>query len=279
MYDPQLGRFTAVDPLVSERVEWSPYNAFRCNPIDNVDPNGTLDDWVQTMDENGNSTVKWDPNVTRATDPDLNENTYIGKTAYMTDASGNFVYGAQNGQTYTSAPLKEVTISSPAAYKNTAAYAVFGELASGKLNARPYGPSTEFPTPDYMGVSVNGNDIVGGGFGGNVTFGYVKGDGGFLNASFNQGVGFDISAGVSITAGNYSGTGKSTATSLAGPFTYQNLGPVLKVSAFQDVALKDQSLKLGTNWQGGSLNLSIGSKTAWGGSAGTSLTTKPLKLW
>jgi hypothetical protein len=133
--------------------------------------------------------------------------------------------------------------------------------------------------PDYMALSVNGNAFVGGGFGGSVTFGWVRGDGGFLNASSNQGAGLDISAGIGFSSGYYVGPGKPSAKSLAGLSTYQNLGSVVNFSAFQDVASKDQRLRIGTNWQGGSINFSLGSKTAWGGSAGTVLTTKPLKIW
>jgi len=32
-----------VDPETKERIEWTPYNAMRCNPLINVDPNGSLD--------------------------------------------------------------------------------------------------------------------------------------------------------------------------------------------------------------------------------------------
>lgn len=42
-YDAQLGRWNSVDPMAHMRTEWSPYNAFRDNPILNIDPNGALD--------------------------------------------------------------------------------------------------------------------------------------------------------------------------------------------------------------------------------------------
>jgi RHS repeat-associated protein len=43
MYNAQLGRRWNVDPETKERIEWTPYNAMRCNPLINVDPNGALD--------------------------------------------------------------------------------------------------------------------------------------------------------------------------------------------------------------------------------------------
>jgi RHS repeat-associated protein len=43
VYSARLGRWFAVDPNANLRVEWTPYNAMRCNPIMNIDPNGALD--------------------------------------------------------------------------------------------------------------------------------------------------------------------------------------------------------------------------------------------
>jgi len=43
-YDTRLGRRWNLDPMAHLRVEWTPYNALRCNPVRNVDPSGALDD-------------------------------------------------------------------------------------------------------------------------------------------------------------------------------------------------------------------------------------------
>ena len=51
-YDPVRGVWLSVDPLASQRVEWSPYNFCRDNPILNVDPTGALDDNF-SVDERG----------------------------------------------------------------------------------------------------------------------------------------------------------------------------------------------------------------------------------
>ncbi len=54
----------SIDPMAQERTSWTPYNAFRDNPIINVDPTGALDDFYQ--DANGE--IKWDNNVNSAAD-------------------------------------------------------------------------------------------------------------------------------------------------------------------------------------------------------------------
>ena len=42
-YDPQIGRFTIVDPLAERRIGWSPYAYCLNNPILRIDPNGLTD--------------------------------------------------------------------------------------------------------------------------------------------------------------------------------------------------------------------------------------------
>jgi RHS repeat-associated protein len=51
IYNAGIGKFLSVDPLTHLRVEWTPYNAMRCNPILNVDPTGALD---HEYDKDGN---------------------------------------------------------------------------------------------------------------------------------------------------------------------------------------------------------------------------------
>ena len=42
-YDPQIARFTTMDPLAEERLWISPYNFVQNNPINRIDPSGALD--------------------------------------------------------------------------------------------------------------------------------------------------------------------------------------------------------------------------------------------
>ena len=52
-YDPIIGRWHSVDPLSSQRIEWSPYIFCRDNPILNVDQTGALDDNFSVDKERG----------------------------------------------------------------------------------------------------------------------------------------------------------------------------------------------------------------------------------
>jgi RHS repeat-associated protein len=40
IYDPRIGRWLSVDPLIREYPSWSPYNSFLSNPIYIIDPDG-----------------------------------------------------------------------------------------------------------------------------------------------------------------------------------------------------------------------------------------------
>lgn len=73
----------SVDPMTTERTSWSPYNAFRDNPIINIDPTGALDDWY----ENENGEIMWDNNVNSQADLGKTggpQGTYLGKSLTFT---------------------------------------------------------------------------------------------------------------------------------------------------------------------------------------------------
>jgi RHS repeat-associated protein len=65
LYNPQIGRFIRVDPMADHRINYTPYNYVRNNPMRLIDPNGMLDanpnDYV--FNQNGNF-VRIDKNNT-----------------------------------------------------------------------------------------------------------------------------------------------------------------------------------------------------------------------
>ncbi|MBQ8672443.1 MAG: RHS repeat-associated core domain-containing protein, partial [Bacteroides sp.] len=65
MYDPALCRFLTMDPLAEKRYPFSPYTYASCNPVNRVDPNGMLDDWVRNKETDE---YVWMDNVTSEND-------------------------------------------------------------------------------------------------------------------------------------------------------------------------------------------------------------------
>jgi|GEM_PF-5814413 len=57
----------SIDPMAHERVSWTPYNAMRDNPMNNIDPTGALDGWVEDQET---GTYQYDPNINSQEDID-----------------------------------------------------------------------------------------------------------------------------------------------------------------------------------------------------------------
>ena len=265
-YDSDLSQWLSVDPMSDVRPNISPYAYCQNNPIGRIDPNGTLDGWVEDPD-NPNAGVYHDPNINTPAEAEAKGLKYHGQTISGKLSNGWGIYGDEQGN---------ITMFMPEILVDGGKMSEHARLMSNPIVKAIHEGQVAW-LPDYVGFSISGNAFVGGGFGGDLTIGYIKGEGLFGNASLREGVGMDISVGIGFNFGNYKGMGAPSAISLSNASTYQNFRAGINLTTWQDVASKSYNLRLGTNWKGVSLNISIGSKTFLGGSMGTSLTTKPLQ--
>ncbi len=101
----------SVDPMADKYPSIAPYAYCAWNPIKLIDPDGNetieSDDWYK----NNKGDVRWFNSTDKTYTHEGEEYQRVGKTAYMTNSSGEFVYGDQYGHTHESAPLKEVSIT------------------------------------------------------------------------------------------------------------------------------------------------------------------------
>src|SRR5690554_7906422 len=62
-YDPRISIFISVDPLAEQFMGWTPYHYVHQNPINLIDPTGmSADGWIE-QNEDGKTTVTFDPKV------------------------------------------------------------------------------------------------------------------------------------------------------------------------------------------------------------------------
>jgi len=274
MYDPIIGRWHAVDPLADERANTTFYNFCNNNPINRIDPDGAwdtdFDPWYQMDIGGGNFQYQFFDS------PPSDNWSYFGQTITCTDLEGNTKYGDQFGSWHDFVSLKgvDITANDPYSYSR-----IFYN------NDKGLGPATDLsmPIPDYMSLSFSFNGTVGGGFSLDViNLGYLKNDGIFINSSLKEGMGYDLSLGPTFNYGYYKGSGNPDAGSLNGLGLYQNMGAFgISVGTWQGMSKnKAGELKPEMQWSGGSIGFSLlGSKSIFGGSVGTSLTTSPFYLY
>jgi RHS repeat-associated protein len=77
-YDSELSGWLSVDPMSDKYPSTSAYMYCSGNPVNRIDPNGTLDDWV----ESANGDIYWDENATSQETTKEGE-TYLGKNVLV----------------------------------------------------------------------------------------------------------------------------------------------------------------------------------------------------
>ncbi len=92
-YDAAIGRWHVVDPMSENRYTISTYTYVSNSPVNRVDLDGKLDDWV----EDKSKRIYWDPDATSQVTTKPGE-TYLGKTVVDFKGSRQETLGTKNGK-------------------------------------------------------------------------------------------------------------------------------------------------------------------------------------
>ena len=92
-YDAAIGRWHVVDPMNENRYTISTYTYASNSPVNRVDLDGKLDDWV----EDKSKRIYWDPDATSQVTTKPSE-TYLGKTVVDFKGSRQETFGTKNGK-------------------------------------------------------------------------------------------------------------------------------------------------------------------------------------
>ena len=143
-YDPQIGRFTIIDPLNEKTPDYSPYNYVRNNPILKIDPSGKWDVTVHLY----NDRAKYGYGVAVVTD-------MTGKEVYRfnvrAEGSGGHIRTKEKADT----PLGVYDIPNDNAWITGKSRKSFGPNA--RLNMTPIsGEAFEITTRDLTEIRIHG---------------------------------------------------------------------------------------------------------------------------
>jgi hypothetical protein len=128
--------------------------------------------------------------------------------------------------------------------------------------------------PDYVGLSFNGNMILGGGYGGTLSLWFMPGDGIFVNGTGRGGSGLDfLTLGLTLEFGYNTSGRQLTGNDFSGASTWQSTDLWwLTLDASQSISEKG----IGEVYSG--FGLGVGFPPGFGGSGGAGYTTSPLYL-
>ena len=138
MYDNVTGRWFAQDPLAEQRYWVNSYNFVQNNPVNRIDLNGMIDDWVEDKEKN----IYWDTNAKSQTTTKKGER-YLGAAVVVFNGSRNERLGEGDNLFGKGAVLADVTVYGPRGsedieqYKGftmSSDYEKFGAIADGKYD-------------------------------------------------------------------------------------------------------------------------------------------------
>ena len=137
-YDAALGRWQVVDPMGELRISNSGYSYVGNNPVNKVDLDGMLDDWVEDV----NKKIYWDPKAVSQATTKQGE-TYLGKAVVLFKGSLDETLGSKSKGDF--------------GYdgKHTTGY--IDGVGSKTADVIVYGPNGENDIKHYIGFTMTSN--------------------------------------------------------------------------------------------------------------------------
>ena len=247
-YESAVGRFTTVDPLAEMYYSWSPYAHVMNNPLKYVDPTGMY------------STAEWKKD-NGYTDDDFD-------TVYEAPKDGE----PEKEKSNNSSPIK-ILDNIKKSFNDLGNFNIFNSISEYVTNIFATQNTITYPdgdidnkyykrdwVPEYYGVSISGNYILGispiGISSFEIGLGYIPGDGLFIDRSLGAGVGLNRSLGLNLKVGQYHGTGTPTGYSMMGHSISANSSYwYISGSYAKDVYYSNGKSILGSQWTTYSIGL------------------------
>ncbi|MBK7221756.1 MAG: RHS repeat-associated core domain-containing protein [Saprospiraceae bacterium] len=109
VYDPRVGRFLSVDPLVGEFASWTSYHYVHNNPMRLTDPTGMKADTTRVQDQKGNWKVT-DVNISRT-------NTWVFNNGQIYTYNNELHFGAMSLKTQSEINKEISILNQPTLYQ------------------------------------------------------------------------------------------------------------------------------------------------------------------